>query len=159
MSAAITPTSWEAPRTGIRGIFAGPAEGWTSLAGVVVMITALAWSIDDARWVNGVDKLTDFLPLTGFAGIAIGFLGPKLGWGRWTTHLPGAAFAAIVLPIIAGGIILGDTVTGFGPAALAARYHEAANIVTRVWIDLGVRGLPFTTEYGHYFIALGALVW
>ena len=159
MSTAVAPAPWETPRTGIRAIFAGPAEGWTSLAGVALMILALAWSIDDARWVNGVDSLTDFLPLVGFAGVAIGFLGPKLGWGRWTTHLLGVAFAAIVLPIIAGGIVLGDTVTGYGPAALAARYQEAAGIVTRVWIDLGVRGLPFTSEYGHYFIALGGLVW
>ncbi|MBI3746928.1 MAG: transglutaminase domain-containing protein, partial [Chloroflexi bacterium] len=159
MSAAVAPSAWERPRTGLRGLLAGPAEGWASLAGVVVMIVALGWSIDDARWVNGADKLTDFLPLPGLAGIAIGFLGPKLGWGRWTTHLLGVAFAAIVLPIVAGGIVLGDSVTGFGPAALAARFHEAADIATRVWIDLGVRGKPFTSEYGHYFIALGAVMW
>lgn len=159
MSTAVVPAAWEAPKEGLRGLLAGPAEGWASLGGVVLMTVALAWSIDDAKWVNGVDSLTDFLPLIGLAGITVGFVGPKLGWGRWTTHLLGVALAAIVLPIVAGGIVLGDAVTGYGPAALAARYHEAAQIVTRVWIDLGVRGLPFTTEYGHYFIALGALVW
>ncbi len=158
-TAAAAPARWDQPETGLRRILAGPAEGWTTLASVIVMIVALAWSIDDVKWVNGVDSLTDFLPLPGLAGIVIGLLGPKLGWGRWTTHLLGVAFAAIVLPIVAGGIVLGDSVTGFGPAALAARYQEAAAIVGRVWLDLGVRGLPFTSEYGHYFIALGALVW
>ncbi len=157
MSAAVG--TWDAPKDRLRSITGGPAEGWTSLAAVVVIITSLAWSIDDAKWVNGVGSLTDFLPIVGLAGIAVGFIGPKLGWGRWTTHLLGVAFAAIVLPIIAGGLVLGSSVTGLGPAALAARYEEAANIVTRVWVDLGVNHLPFTTEYGHYFIALGAIVW
>ena len=151
--------TWEAPKDRLGSITGGPAEGWMSLASVVVIVTALAWSIDDAKWVNGVRSMTDFLPLVGLAGIAVGFIGPKLGWGRWTTHLLGVAFAAIVLPIIAGGIVLGSSVTGLGLPALAARYQEAASIVTRVWTDLGVNHLPRTTEYGHYFIALGAIVW
>ena len=159
MSAAATPAALDEPEGRLRRLLAGPAEGWVTLAGVILMIVSLAWSIDDAKWVNGVDALTDFLPQVGLAGIAIGFIGPKLGWGRWTTHLLGVAFAALVLPIIAGGIVLGDSVSGLGPSAIAARYHEAAEIVTRVWLDLGVRNLRFTSEYGHYFIALGALVW
>jgi transglutaminase-like putative cysteine protease len=159
MSAAVAPATWDEPESRLRRLFAGPAEGWVTLASLVVMIVALGWSIDDVKWVNGVDSLTDFLPQVGLAGVAIGFIGPKLGWGRWTTHLLGVAFAALILPIVAGGIVLGDSVTGLGPAAIAARYHESAEIVRRVWLDLGPRGLPFTSEYGHYFIALGALVW
>lgn len=137
----------------------GPDEGWVTLAAVALIVVSLAWSIDDAKWVRGIGSFTDFLPMVGLAGVAVGFTGAKLGWGRWTTHLLGAAFAGIVLPIIAGGIVLGDTVTGFGIGALAARYHEAAEVVRRVWVDLGWLGLPLTSEYGHYFIALGALVW
>jgi transglutaminase-like putative cysteine protease len=123
------------------------------------MVTALAWSIDDVKWVSGAGGLTDFLPLVGFAGILVGFAGPKLGWGRWTTHLIGVGFAAIVLPIIAGGIVLGDAVTGWGPVELTARYREAAGVVYRVWVDLAIEGRPLTSEYGHYFIAFGALLW
>jgi len=159
MSAAVSARAWEPELGRLRRLAAGPAEGWTTLAGVAVMILALAWSIDDAKWVRGIGSLTDFLPQVGFAGIVVGFAGPKLGWGRWTTHLLGVAFAALILPIVAGGIVLGDVVTGFGPAALAARYHEAAALVVRVWLDLAIRGLPLTPEYGHYFIALGAIVW
>jgi transglutaminase-like putative cysteine protease len=136
-----------------------PAEGWLALAFVVVMIVSLAWSIDDAKWVLGAGGLTDFLPLVGLAGILVGFGGPKLGWGRWTTHLIGVGFAAIVLPVLAGGILLGDTVTGWGPVELTARYREAARVVYRVWVDLAIDGRPLTSEYGHYFIAFGAVVW
>ena len=157
----VATSAWEsdAQPGGIRRLLAGPAEGWPTLIGLIAMVAALAWSIDDASWVRGLGELTDFLPLTGLAGVLIGFAGPKLGWGRWTTHLVGVAFAALILPIIAGGIILGGSVTGYAPAAIAARYHEAALVITRVWIDLAIKGLPLTSEYGHYFIALGAVVW
>src|SRR3970282_885712 len=124
-----------------------------------VMIVSLACSIDDGRWVLGAGGLTDFRPLVGLAGILVGFGGPKLGWGRWTTHLIGVGFAAIVLPLIAGGIVLGDAVTGWGPVELTARYREAAGVVYRVWVDLAIEGRPLTREYGHYFIAFGALLW
>jgi len=136
-----------------------PAEGWLTLVFLGVMIISLGWSVDDARWVLGSDRLTDWLPLVGLAGVAVGFAGPKLGWGRWTTHLIGVGFAAIVLPIIAGGLILGDAVTGWGPVELGARYREAARVVYRVWVDLAIIGRPLTSEYGHYFIAFGALLW
>ncbi len=159
MSAAVTGATWGARESRLSRLLAGPAEGWLTLFSVVVLVTTVGWSIDDAKWVRGVDSVTDFLPLAGLAGIAFGFAGPKLGWGRWTTHALGIAFAAIVLPIIAGGLVLGDAVTGWGPGALAARYREAAQVVVAVWVDLGIRGLPLTSQYGHYFIALGAILW
>lgn len=143
----------------LRRLLAGPEEGWLTLAAVALMILTLPWSIDDARWVRGVGSLTDFLPAIGLGGLLVGFMGPKLGWGRWTTHLIGVAFAALLLPIVAGGIVLGESVPGWGLAALAARYREAAEIVVRVWEDLAIEGRPLTDEYGHYFIAFGALVW
>jgi len=136
-----------------------PAEGWLTLVFVAVMIVSLGWSIDDARWVGGAGGLTDFLPLAGLAGLLVGFGGPKLGWGRWTTHLIGVGFASIVIPIIAGGIVLGDSVSGWGPVELTARYREAATVVYRVWVDLAVEGRPLTSEYGHYFIAFGTVLW
>lgn len=148
-----------ADRSLVRWLFAGPAEGWATLAAVALMVMAIAWSVDDAKWVRGLGSFTDFLPFVGLAGVAIGFVGAKLGWGRWTTHLLGVAFAAMIVPIIAGGIILGNAVQGFGVTSLALRYHESAEVITRVWLDLAIRGLPLTSEYGHYLIALGALVW
>ncbi|HSO29724.1 MAG TPA: transglutaminase domain-containing protein [Candidatus Sulfomarinibacteraceae bacterium] len=154
-----TAGTFEPDVSRLRRILAGPAEGWLTLVGVLLMVVALAWSIDDAQWIRGVDRLTDFLAPVGLGGVAVGFVGPKLGWGRWTTHLLGVAFAAMVLPIVGGGIVLGDEVAGWGPAALAARYRASAEILTRVWIDLAIEGRPLTSEYGHYFIGFGALVW
>jgi hypothetical protein len=163
MSAAVATATWEPDDGWIRRVLAGPAEGWVALAGLIVMIVSLGWSIDDANWVPASGptspSLTGFLPHVGLAGIVVGFVGAKVGWGRWTTHLIGVAFAALILPIIAGGIVLGDSVTGFGPAALAARYDEAARIVTQVWFDLVVHRFPLTSQYGHYFIGLGAVMW
>lgn len=158
-AAAPAVGTWSGEDARWRRLFAGPSEGWLTLAGVALMIVALGWSIDDAAWVRGVGSLTDFLPLVGLAGVAVGFIGPKLGWGRWTTHLIGIAFAAVVLPIIAGGIVLGETVPGLGPVALATRYRESAQVIYRVWVDLAIDGRPLTNEYGHYFIAIGALMW
>ena len=145
--------------TGLRRAPRGPAEGWATLGAVILIVVSIAWSIDDAKWVRGIGPFTDFLPLVGIAGVAFGFGGAKLGWGRWTTHLLGSAFAAMILPIIAGAIVLGDTVQGFGIAAMAARYREAAAVIGRVWQDLAVLGLPLTAQYGHYLIALGGIVW
>ncbi|MEO8208505.1 MAG: hypothetical protein ABI598_05675, partial [Chloroflexota bacterium] len=95
-----------------RWLLRGPREGWATLAAVVVLVLTLAWSIDDARWVRGAGALTDYLPQVGIAGVLVGFAGAKLGWGRWTTHLIGVAFAALILPVVAGGLVLGDAVSG-----------------------------------------------
>ncbi|MEO8470065.1 MAG: transglutaminase domain-containing protein [Chloroflexota bacterium] len=143
----------------LRRVLGGPSEGWSTLGAVILIVVSIGWSIDDAKWVRGIGAFTDFLPLAGIAGVAFGFGGAKLGWGRWTTHLLGIAFAAMIIPIFAGAIVLGDTVQGLGITALAARYHEAAAVIGRVWNDLAVRGLPLTPEYGHYLIAFGAIVW
>lgn len=145
--------------TGLRSALRGPSEGWATIGAVVLLVVSIGWSIDDAKWVRGIGPFTDFLPLVGLAGVAFGFGGAKLGWGRWTTHLLGIAFAAMIVPIIAGAIVLGDTVQGFGIAAMAARYREAAAVIGRVFNDLAVLGLPLTPQYGHYLIALGAIVW
>ena len=151
---------FEATRaTGLRSALRGPSEGWATLGAVILMVVSIGWSIDDAKWVRGIGPFTDFLPLVGLAGVAFGFGGAKLGWERWTTHFLGIAFAAMIVPIIAGAIVLGETVQGFGMAAMAARYHEAAAVIGRVWNDLAVLGLPLTPQYGHYIIALGAIVW
>ena len=79
-----------------------PAEGWITLLLMLALGFILAWAIDDPAWVNGHGELTDFLATCAIAGVLIGFAGPKLGWGRWTTHLIGATFAALVIPILAG---------------------------------------------------------
>ena len=75
-----------------------PEEGWLSLALVALLIAIVASAVDDPAWVNGRSRLTDGLVVLGMLGVAVGFIGPKVGWSRWTTHLVGALFAGPAHP-------------------------------------------------------------
>ena len=86
------------------------------------MIAVVASAVDDPAWVNGRGYLTDGLVWLGLLGVAVGFIGPKVGWGRWTTHAVGALFAGLLIPIVAGwaeypGLSIGQT---FGHTAYGA---------------------------------------
>ena len=136
-----------------------PAEGWLTVLALATLLMAMAWAVDEPSWIGGIDSRTDYLPVMAMLGLAIGFVGAKAGWGRWTTHLVGAAFAALVLPLIAGDLLLGDAVSGFGPAALALRYTTAADSAYQAWYELAIQDQPFTRQWGHYVIAIGGLIW
>ena len=85
-----------------RRIPLAPSEGWITLGLVVVMGLSLAWAIDDARWVLGRSENLDLLVLTAIGGVLAGFIGPKVGWGRWQTYLIGSIFAALLVPLLVG---------------------------------------------------------
>ena len=136
-----------------------PAEGWLTVLALATLLVAMAWAVDEPSWIGGNGARTDYLPSMAFLGLAIGFVGAKAGWGRWTTHLVGAAFAALVLPLISGDLLLGDTVSGLGPAALGQRYVAAADAAYQAWYDLAILDLPFTRQWGHYVIGIGGLIW
>ena len=80
----------------------GPAEGWLTLACVLLICLTMAWAIDDARWVLGKPDYLDLLVLAAVGGVLVGFIGPKVGWGRWLTFLIGAIFAALLVPLLVG---------------------------------------------------------
>ena len=44
----------------------------------------------------------DLLVLTAIGGVLAGFIGPKVGWGRWLTYLIGSIFAALLVPLLVG---------------------------------------------------------
>ena len=136
-----------------------PIEGWLTVGALAMLLIALAWSVDDPGWIGGVGERTDFLVPIALAGLAVGLIGTKVGWGRWTTHLIGAGFAALALPLIAGDLLLGDAVVGLEPASLWARYSAAAEASYRAWHDIAILERPFTREWGHYVIALGGVLW
>ncbi|MDH4142739.1 MAG: hypothetical protein OEV61_09005, partial [Chloroflexota bacterium] len=69
-----------------RRIPLAPPEGWLSLGLVLLLCLSLAWSLDDARLVLARDEYTDFLTWTAIGGVAAGFLGAIVGWGRWRTY-------------------------------------------------------------------------
>ena len=130
-----------------------PAEGWLALALILLMCLTLAWSLDDARLVLNRDEFTDFLVWAAVGGVLAGAIGPFVGWGRWTSHLIGALFAALLTPILVGLVLLPD---GGGVGALFAATAESA---IGAWTDLIVLGRLTTFEFGHHLLVIGLLVW
>ncbi len=49
-------------------------------------------------------RYLDFLPVVAAGGVLVGFIGPKVGWGRWTTYLVGAVLAALIVPLFSASI-------------------------------------------------------
>lgn len=129
-----------------------PEEGWLTLGLVIVLAVTLAWAIDEPRWVNGKGELTDCLALFALGGVAVGFIGPKVGWGRWTTHLVGALFAGLVIPIVAG-------LTAYPGTGLADAFLRTADGSIDAYLDIAWRGLAFTDQEIHYIVVIGGLVW
>ena len=131
---------------------AAPAEGWISLLLVAILAVAVAWSLDDAALVIGQRDWTDFLPWVSLAGVAAGFIGARARWNRPLAHLVGAAFAALIVPLIAGSIL---DPTG----SPADRFVATATATVNATLDFAWRGLPLTRETGHYLLVLGLLCW
>jgi transglutaminase-like putative cysteine protease len=130
----------------------GPEEGWLSLALVAVMTVSAAWAIDDAGWVLGRGDLTNFLPIAGLLGVVAGFVGSKVGWNRWLAHAIGAVFAALIVPILVGEVLLRG-------AAPGAQFVATATATVRAWADLVVDQQLATRQTGHHLLVLGLLVW
>jgi transglutaminase-like putative cysteine protease len=130
----------------------GPEEGWLTVSLVVLMMLTLTWSIDDAGWVLGRSEWTDFLPWTAVGGVAIGFIGAQTRWNRWLAHLIGAILAALIVPILVGGVLIPHASPG-------AQFVATATASVNAWSDLIVHQLPATRETGHHLLVLGLLCW
>ena len=132
--------------------FGRPSEGWLPVALVAMLAFVLGSAMDEPAWVNGHGALTDSLVWCAAAGAFAGFIGPKFGWGRWTTHLIGGIFAGLLVPIVAG--------LAMKPAlAPADAFTFTAFGTLQAYLDLGWRGLPFTTQEVHYILVLGGICW
>ncbi|HEX8026340.1 MAG TPA: hypothetical protein VF484_09050, partial [Candidatus Limnocylindrales bacterium] len=136
-----------------------PAEGWITLGMVVLLVESLVWSLQDAGWVPAAQGSTAHLFFLALAAVFIEFVGAKAGWGRWRTHLLAAAIGGLVLPYVAAVTVL--SVGGAHVDWLHVRtiYKVAGTIAFNVWADLARDGKPFTTQYGHYHMVFGGLVW
>ena len=130
-----------------------PAEGWVTLGLTLLLCLTLAWSLDDARWVLGRESYLDFLPLAAAGGVLVGFIGPKVGWGRWQTYLIGSVFAALIIPLFAASVAHPQG------APFGALYEATANSVVSAYSDIVVRNQASTIQYLHYLLTLGLLVW
>jgi len=136
-----------------RSVPLAPAEGWLTLGLVLLVCLTMAWTIDDARWVLGRPEYLDLLVLTAAGGVLAGFIGAKVGWGRWLTYLIGCVFAALIVPLLTG------LVKFPGGASLHDLYQATAASVVTAYFDIAVRNLSATPEFLHYIFSLGILVW
>ena len=130
-----------------------PAEGWVTLGLVTLMCVVLALAIDDARWVLGRAEYLDLLVVTAIGGVLCGFIGPKVGWGRWLTYLIGSIFAALLVPLLT------SLVKYPAGRSLHDLYVATADSVVQAWFDLTVRNLSATPQYLHHIFIFGMLVW
>ena len=135
-----------------RRLGAAPPEGWISFVLVAILAVSVAWSLDDSALVLGQGSWTDFLAWAALAGVAAGFVGARAGWSRPVAHLIAAAFAALIVPLMAGSVLE----PGGG---VADRYQAVAASATDAVLDFAVRGLPVTRQTGHYLLVLGMLCW
>jgi hypothetical protein len=137
-----------------------PAEGWLTLLATAVMVMVLGGSLQDAAWTSEANNPdVNFLPWVGLIGVAWGVFGAKVGWGRWRTHFIGALIAGLVIPLIVGGIVLGSANVGWDPTGLARRLVATLGVAQNVWRDLVILGKPTTTQYAHYHLVFGVIVW
>ena len=138
-----------------------PAEGWLTLFATLVMVMVLGGSLQDAGWTPDTNNPdVNFLPWVGAIGVAWGLLGAKVGWGRWRTHIVGSLIAGLVLPLIVGGIALGpDANVGWDPHGLALRLVAMLDVAKGVWTDLVIIGRPTTSQWTHYHLVFGVVVW
>ena len=130
-----------------------PVEGWVTLGLTLLLCLTLAWSFDDARWVLGRDAYLDFLPLAAAGGVLAGFIGPKVGWGRWTSHLVGSIFAALIVPLFVASVVHPQG------ASLTELYEATAASVVAAYGDIVVRNQASTVQFLHYLLTLGLLTW
>ena len=128
-----------------------PEEGWLTLGLVLLMCLTLAWSVDGVRWVLGRDEYLDYLVFAAAGGVLAGFVGAKVGWGRWLTYLIGAIFAALIVPLLTGLLAGGGT-----PHEL---YTATAAATLAAYVDVVLLGKVATVQFLHHVMIIGLIIW
>ena len=130
-----------------------PDEGWSSIPLVAVLVFTMAWSIADARWILGRDELSSYLIWLGLAGALWGYVSAQTNLPSWLAHTLGAVIAAFVIIEVVGSSLPG---AASGPGGW---FNATGAAVTQAYLDLTWRHQITTTQYGHYEVVLGILVW
>jgi transglutaminase-like putative cysteine protease len=156
MTIARTPfdlgASYTASQSPERRFALAPAEGWSSVVLLVLMVALLGWAIDDAHWVLGNQSNTDFLPWAGALAVLWGFAASKIGRGRLVAHGLGAVLAtAFLLYAVGSQLAPGED--------LGTMIRITAEGVWGAVSDLVIEGRATTREIAHYLLVLGGLVW
>ena len=156
MTGAAIVRPWDQP---IEGDRLRPAEGWITVGAVVLLVESFVWSLQDAAWIPDNQGSSAHLFFLALAAIFIELVGAKAGWGRWRTHLVAGIIGGLVLPYVAAVTVLGVKDTPADWTNVVGMYHTAGTIAFNVWADLVRDGQPFTSEFGHYHMVFGGMVW
>lgn len=156
MTGAAIARPWDQP---IEGDRLRPAEGWLTVGMVVLLVESFVWSLQDAAWIPDSQGSSAHLFFLALAAIFVELVGAKAGWGRWRTHLLAALVGGLVLPYVAAITVLSARGTPADWTDLVGLYHTAGTIAFNVWADLIRDQKPFTSEFGHYHLVFGAIVW
>jgi hypothetical protein len=130
-----------------------PDEGWMSLIMVLVLAGVMAWSIADARWILGRDDLTSFVIWIALAAAFWGYISSRLGLPPWLAQTLGAVIGAFVLIEVVGSVLPG------AKPGLVGWFQATADSVTQAYLDLSWRHQQATTQFGHFCLAIGIIVW
>jgi len=132
----------------------GPQEGWLAVVAFVVMIGAVALSIDAAHWAGFVPEgpsETGFLLPVMLLAALWGFVTAKLGWPTLAADVVGAAVGAGVLLLAVAGVVAPGVAPGPALTALS-------DSVYRFYHDLVVEGVR-SSETSVFLLVLGAAMW
>lgn len=132
-----------------------PAEGWTALGAVLVMLLASAYAVDDANWagyISGTDiRQTEFLPFGVFVAVLVGLTLAKSRLTALQAHFAGAAIGAAYILVSVAGSVSRDN-------DLVQRLRDL-NISVSTFIEeavgLGIR----SAETSVFLLILGAMLW
>jgi transglutaminase-like putative cysteine protease len=139
-----------------------PAEGWLTVVATAAMALTFAGSLMEAEWLPASAGDTRFLLATTLLGLGFGFVGAKVGWGRWRTHFVGALFGGLLLPLIVGGVVIvvgTGAEVGWDPASLAARLGATFRVAQIIHREFVLEGATFTSQWAHYHLIFGVLTW
>ncbi|MGZ6297737.1 MAG: hypothetical protein ACXWPV_11510, partial [Candidatus Limnocylindrales bacterium] len=132
----------------------GPQEGWLAVVAFIVMIGAVALSIDAAHWAGFVPEgpsETGFLLPVMLLAALWGFVSAKLGWPALAADVVGAAVGAGVLLLAVAGIVAPGQAPGPALTALS-------DSVYRFYHDLVIEGVR-SSETSVFLLVLGAAMW
>jgi transglutaminase-like putative cysteine protease len=130
-----------------------PDEGWVSLALVLVLAGTMAWSIADSRWILGRDDLTSFVIWVAVAAAMWGYISSRLDISPWIAQVTGAAIGAFVVIELVGSLLPG------AESGLPGWFQATAGSVAQAYLDLTWRHQIATTQFGHFCLIIGIVIW
>ena len=136
-----------------------PEQGWSSLLLLLGMLVLLGISVADSRPLPdlGTGSLTDSLPLLMLAAGLASYLLARSSLGVVRAHVIGATVAAIVLLLVAGGGLSGQSPL---PTSLDGLSERIGAVWTRLDADItGFVAAETTTPTVTTYLVLGAICW